>query len=128
MKAVFLLAVCIVIARASNLLRVRRQSEVFSFKLPAGAELLVSNLDISFSCQDRIYGYYADMSNDCKVFHVCVPPKKHYSFICGNLTVFDQATMTCADPEAAISCSESEKYYVLNQNFGVLDTTKLIKV
>ncbi|XP_022252284.1 uncharacterized protein LOC111087975 [Limulus polyphemus] len=125
MKGVFLLAVCVVVASAANHMRVRRQS---AFNLPAGVDLLVGELDTSFSCQDRIYGYYADISNKCKVFHVCLPPKRHFSFLCGNLTVFNQATMTCSDPDAAISCDKSEEYYKLNKNFGVIDPNDLIPV
>ena len=41
--------------------------------LPSGASENLGNIDTSFSCIDRPYGYYADQRNDCKVFHVCYP-------------------------------------------------------
>ncbi|XP_076309617.1 uncharacterized protein LOC143224956 [Tachypleus tridentatus] len=128
MKAVYLLAACFVVAHAANLERFKRQTKALAFQLPAGAELYVSAVDLSFSCQDKPYGYYADTANDCKLFHVCVPPAKLYSFMCGNLTVFDQSIMTCTHPESAVSCGDSEKYYILNQNFGITDPAQLVVV
>ena len=34
-----------------------------------------------------------------------------WSFICGNQTVFDQATLTCNHITAAFPCEESESLY-----------------
>ena len=61
-----------------------------------------------FSCEGRVYGYYADVANDCQLFHVCYPVQYpdgatemiKWSFICPNQTIFDQVTsdqtnMTC---------------------------------
>merc|ERR1719378_1112371 len=44
--------------------------------LPASAaDLLDAPYDYGFNCdqQDAGYGYYADVNNGCKVFHICVP-------------------------------------------------------
>ena len=45
-----------------------------------------------------MYGYYADVANDCQLFHVCYPVAYpdgqeemiKWSFICPNGTIFDQ--------------------------------------
>merc|ERR1712212_502223 len=52
-----------------------------------------------FSCDGRQYGFYADVANDCTAYHVCEPvmgedgqvvEMAHYTFLCGQNTVFDQ--------------------------------------
>lgn len=80
-----------------------------------------------FSCEGRIYGYYADVANNCQIFHVCAPPEGQYSFFCPNQTIFDQRYMVCSDPSDAVPCNEAENYYALNQNFGVLELDKLLQ-
>lgn len=84
-------------------------------ELPADFELIVGNYDQSFSCEGLKYGYYADMANACKVFHVCQPITladgteqiQHWSFLCGNQTVFNQFSLTCSHPDEAIPCDQS---------------------
>ena len=47
------------------------------------------------------YGYYADVANECQLFHVCYPvlypdgqqEMIKWSFICPNQTIFDQVTI-----------------------------------
>jgi len=61
--------------------------------LPDNATLIRENIVDTFSCQDRIYGYYADMENECQIFHVCMPQTRtaiRWSFICPAETVFNQ--------------------------------------
>ena len=41
--------------------------------LPSGASDLLGQIDTSFSCIDKPYGYYADQANDCRLFHICYP-------------------------------------------------------
>ena len=41
-----------------------------AYVFPDGTEPLVLNLKSTFTCDDRPYGYYADVDN---VFHVCQP-------------------------------------------------------
>lgn len=89
---------------------------------------MVPNIKEDFTCANRDYGYYADTFNNCQIFHICVPPRQHFSFFCPNSTIFDQKHMVCVDELFATPCSEAEKYYVLNQNFGVTDPTKYVKV
>ena len=82
--------------------------------------LLIAPLVKSFSCEGRDYGYYADVANNCQVFHICWPKMNEledivgmnmWSFICGNQTVFDQATLTCNHVSAAFPCEESESLF-----------------
>jgi len=96
------------------------------YDLPAGAEEVLGEIKTTFSCDDKIYGYYADVDNDCKVFHVCVPVMHSdgktdmymYSFFCGNQTVFDQETLVCINPEDAWPCEIAPMLQIINENFG----------
>ncbi|XP_042882429.1 U-scoloptoxin(01)-Cw1a-like [Penaeus japonicus] len=82
----------------------------------------------AFDCAGRSYGYYADVSSDCRVFHVCLPVSDdlgdlvetaQYSFFCGNQTVFSQESLTCAHPQEAFPCDQAETLYDLsNADFG----------
>ncbi|XP_003702919.1 uncharacterized protein LOC100877019 [Megachile rotundata] len=90
-------------------------------ELPDNATVIRENIVDNFSCKDRIYGYYADMDNDCQVFHVCLPQTRgatRWSFICPAETVFNQATFVCTKTENSIPCEESEKFYELNEAIG----------
>ncbi|XP_076035400.1 uncharacterized protein LOC143021674 [Oratosquilla oratoria] len=95
--------------------------------LPSGAYLLMGQIDTSFSCADRPYGYYADQGNDCRVFHVCNPylfddgrvETQQYSFMCNEHTVFDQKELTCVEQYAASPCEESYLHYSRNEEFGL---------
>ena len=81
------------------------QESNLSFRFAQDADSnLYQPLDLGFSCEGREYGYYADVANSCQVFHICLPIEDdlgaiietaHWSFICGNATVFDQETLTC---------------------------------
>ncbi|XP_076034850.1 uncharacterized protein LOC143021327 [Oratosquilla oratoria] len=96
------------------------------FNLPAGASLLMGQIDISFACGDRPYGFYADEANNCQIFHVCNPylfddgriETHQYSFMCGEGRVFDQSELTCVDQFAAIPCAESSFFHSRNEEFG----------
>merc|ERR1712080_807774 len=41
--------------------------------LSSGAFDLFGNIQTSFSCEGRIYGYYANVELFCQIFHVCQP-------------------------------------------------------
>ena len=51
-----------------------------------------------FTCDGRVYGYYADVANECQIFHICYPvtyadgieEMLKWSFICPAGTIFDQ--------------------------------------
>ena len=101
-----------------------------AFSFPADAEtLLKTPLKSSFSCEGKAYGYYADVDNNCQVFHICLPIEDdagavletaHWSFICGNQTVFDQATLTCNHEADAFPCAEAPTLYGAVE-FGKID-------
>nr|QGT33394.1 cuticular protein 1-N [Microplitis mediator] len=89
--------------------------------LPNNATAIRENIVDTFSCENRIYGYYADIDNECQVFHVCMPQNRgsrRWSFICPAETVFNQETFVCTRINESIPCEESEQYYVLNEEFG----------
>ena len=59
-------------------------------------------------------------TNFWQVFHICNPVYNNYgeldrmdkySFVCGEGTVFDQATLTCNYPENAFPCQDSPSLY-----------------
>lgn len=92
------------------------------------APLVRGKLDTSFDCNGRVYGYYADVKNECKIYHVCAPKLtngvqsyEHYSFICADGLVFDQQRVTCVPQEdTSIECSEAESYYANRLHHQVL--------
>ncbi|XP_014095244.3 calphotin [Bactrocera oleae] len=95
--------------------------------LPSNATSIRADITDSFSCDDKVYGYYADVENDCQIFHVCLPVTYadgkentfRWSFICPEETVFSQESFTCMRREdIAFSCEDSVNYYELNRNFG----------
>ena len=89
----------------------------------------------NFDCVGRPYGYYADVPTDCRVFHVCLPitdevgelvETHHFSFFCGNQTVFSQESLTCAHPQEAFPCAEAESLYdSSNADFGKIPEENL---
>ncbi|XP_046633092.1 U-scoloptoxin(01)-Cw1a-like [Daphnia pulicaria] len=113
--------------------RVRRQAGTIEEKLglPSNATAIRNNIVDTFSCDGKIYGYYADVDNECQLFHICYPVELadgtkqtfKWSFICPEETIFNQESMTCTFPTDAIPCSEAASFYNLNQNFGVIPTT-----
>jgi hypothetical protein len=116
-------AVILALSQSKSLTRTKRQDQ--AWLLPDGAELLLSApLQQGFQCTED--GYYADVENNCQVFHVChqqtdpegKPIMNHWSFLCGNQTVFNQLTLTCAFEEEAIPCQSAPQFFNLNQRIG----------
>ena len=68
----------------------------------ADSNSIRENIVDEFTCEGRAYGYYADVANDCQLFHVCYPVQYpdgqeemfKWSFICPNQTIFDQVRAT----------------------------------
>ena len=94
--------------------------------LPDGVEFILSGpLQSTFTCENA--GYYADLDNNCEVFHICdvsINPEgerevRQYSFACGNKTIFNQLTLTCALPDESIPCSAAPQFYRMNEKLGV---------
>lgn len=96
--------------------------------LPSNSSAIRANIVDTFSCEDRPYGYYADVDNECQLFHICNPVVLadgtstifKFSFICPEQTIFNQESMTCTFPTDAVPCSEAANFYNLNDNFGVI--------
>ncbi|XP_045108396.1 U-scoloptoxin(01)-Cw1a-like [Portunus trituberculatus] len=91
-------------------------------------DLLIKPLSTSFSCDNRPFGYYADVENNCQIYHVCVPffdatgDHKHtymFSFICGNQTIFSQDILGCASLAEAYPCEDAPSLFdFVNAKFG----------
>nr|XP_027229925.1 uncharacterized protein LOC113821611 [Penaeus vannamei] len=104
------------------------------FELPSNASLVLGRINTGFDCAELPYGYYADTSNDCALFHVCLPYidndlyiTRHFSFMCGEGTMFDQERLVCAFPEEALPCSEAAAFRRSNEYFGRADVNFLEK-
>jgi hypothetical protein len=100
------------------------------YEFPDAVEDIISEpIAEEFTCLDRPYGYYADINNNCEIFHICLPIEDNegsiidfaqWSFACGNTTVFDQQTLTCNYPTDAFPCEESESLFGAVE-FGKVD-------
>ncbi len=59
--------------------------------------------DLSFTCEGRPYGYYADVQAGCQVFHICLGGGDvKWSFLCPNQTIFNQVRKIDLDIGAKI--------------------------
>ncbi|XP_050719473.1 U-scoloptoxin(01)-Er1a-like [Eriocheir sinensis] len=100
-------------------------------RLPGGFGQLSSD----FSCNDRPFGYYADVGHGCRAFHVCMPvydedgvlgEVAHFSFMCGQSAVFSQDSLTCAHPTEALPCEAAAAHYdQSNAEFGIIPEENL---
>ncbi|CAG0918314.1 unnamed protein product [Notodromas monacha] len=94
--------------------------------LPSNSTSIRANIVDTFSCDGKIYGYYADPDNECQIFHICMPDvfpdgreeTRRWSFVCPEETIFDQSHLVCARPEDALPCEEAVNFYNVNENFG----------
>ena len=73
-KYLLLLSLCSVIALSSGHM---------PYQFSSGYEFIIGQPAEVFSCEQRQYGYYADVDNDCRVFHICLPIQDHL----GNVSV-----------------------------------------
>ncbi|XP_070509537.1 spidroin-2-like isoform X2 [Chironomus tepperi] len=76
--------------------------------------------ETGFSCDDKHYGYYADIEARCQVFHICANTagsSKGFEFLCPNGTLFNQRFFVC-DWYMNVDCEGSDKYYNLNDLIG----------
>ena len=61
--------------------------------LVMGQDLAEIPADLTFSCEGRPYGYYADPATNCQVFHICLGDGDiKWSFLCPNQTIFNQVS------------------------------------
>ncbi len=76
---------------------------------------ITKKLFIVYYLRKIFSGYYADVDEDCNIFHVCYPvvgvegeeEMFHWSFICPNHTIFDQVGLV------VIGLNKSLNYYFL---------------
>ncbi|XP_042867926.1 uncharacterized protein LOC122250529 isoform X2 [Penaeus japonicus] len=71
-----------------------------------------------FFCEEQSYlpGIYADVQLGCKVFHLCLPAAMGNtltSFMCPNMTLFDQSIMQC-NYWYNVNCASSPQHYDAN--------------
>jgi hypothetical protein len=83
---------------------------------------------LSFSCFGRSFGQYADVSKECRVFHLCYPffnsssdelLYQRITFLCDDDSVFDQKRFICVDNSTVEhKCTDSEGLYTTsNQEY-----------
>lgn len=92
-------------------------------------------MQTSFGCDNRAYGYYADVDNNCQLFHVCAPIADNngqvirtaqFSFGCGDLSVFDQATLSCVGAVEGFNCAAAPSLYdSSNADFGIVPEKRI---
>ncbi|XP_046986443.1 U-scoloptoxin(01)-Cw1a-like [Schistocerca americana] len=70
---------------------------------------------LSFTCNQRGPGYYADVETQCQVWHWCLPSGQQFSFLCPNGTVFNQNFRVC-DWFYNVDCPSSTDLYGINDD------------
>ncbi|CAN7982514.1 unnamed protein product [Ixodes hexagonus] len=76
-------------------------------------------------CTGRSYGFYADVSTDCKSYYICNPQlifgktvTRQFHYSCPPGKLFDQLHLTCVSEHKAVkSCALAEGHYGLNEAF-----------
>jgi len=71
------------------------------------------NVTFTFNCTDRPIGFYADLEQDCMIFHLCDEDGRRIPYMCGNGTSFNQKFRVC-DWNYNVDCEESPEWYYLN--------------
>lgn len=71
----------------------------------------------TFSCKNRHPGYYADISLNCEVYHLCSRHGVGLAFNCPRGTKFQQRTMVC-DHWYMVNCENSASFYDGNLRIG----------
>lgn len=73
----------------------------------------------TFSCNNKITGYYADVKLGCRVYHFCAPMDtitetryQRMSYMCLEGSVFDQKDLNCVkESELKVPCDKAEEEY-----------------
>jgi len=129
MKALQILAWMLIPAIVSANTSTTQSPEANFLRLSASADEAIDRaISTVFSCASRRYGYYADVSNDCRVFHICDPTINvnqesqtlQFGFFCPKGMIFAQEKLIC-DHSSAIACKDSERYYHINELLGIVD-------
>uniref|UniRef100_A0A4D5RA58 SLPTX1 n=1 Tax=Scolopendra viridis TaxID=118503 RepID=A0A4D5RA58_SCOVI len=64
--------------------------------------------NLSFSCDGKKPGFYADQQIECQVYHICSPNNEHSTFLCGPGTIFHQKNLVC-DLPTNYDCADASK-------------------
>ena len=85
---------------------------------------------LNFCPKFKSFFFSSENSDFFQVFHICWPvyddygsvtETAHWSFICGNGTIFDQQTLVCNYPQDSLPCDQAEAFYNLVE-FGKIDS------
>lgn len=71
------------------------------------------NVTFTFDCTDRAIGFYADVEQDCMIFHMCDEDGRRIPYMCGSETSFNQKFRVC-DWNYNVDCAASPDWYYLN--------------
>lgn len=109
---------------AAKMFVVREAPEEFhppGYEAPKTSPQIEQRVEVprtKFFCEEQKYlpGIYADIQLGCKVFHLCLPAamgNSMTSFMCPNMTLFDQSIMQC-NYWYHVNCEGSETHYDAN--------------
>ncbi|KAK8767995.1 hypothetical protein V5799_005225 [Amblyomma americanum] len=127
-SAMMKLYILLALLAATEAAKVHARTRRAAYELPDGVEFVVGGVQTTFQCERG--GYFADVSNNCQLFHICNEIYKEdgsvelqqYTFFCGNQTVFNQLSLTCAHPEESVPCSNAPDFFYINDNIGRVGT------
>ncbi|XP_063878504.1 putative transcriptional regulator cudA [Scylla paramamosain] len=109
------------VALVSAAVRPRRQAGEAGLDYPTYSEV---PFGLSFTCEDKLPGYYADPEAQCQVWHWCVSQTTKYSFLCPNRTLFNQLYRVC-DWWFNVDCADSPASYNINEDLYKVPETSL---
>ncbi|XP_076336609.1 uncharacterized protein LOC143239437 [Tachypleus tridentatus] len=76
----------------------------------------ISNIPrTSFTCEDKLPGFYASVEHRCQLYHHCSPQGRMQSFLCPNGTVYNQLSFVC-EWWYNVNCGNSENYFKRNND------------
>ncbi|KAK2726425.1 uncharacterized protein LOC136031954 [Artemia franciscana] len=79
---------------------------------------------VTFSCGNRLPGFYADQSAGCQVYHQCLFDGRRYTHLCGVGTIFNQEHLVC-DHWYNYDCSKAEIDSRVNERYQRFFTTEV---
>ncbi|XP_042225125.1 uncharacterized protein LOC121868519 isoform X1 [Homarus americanus] len=79
----------------------------------------------SFSCSDKLPGFYADEGSSCQVWHYCKTDGLKESFLCPNGTIYNQANRVC-EWWFNVSCDSDTiaQQYKVNEDLYIIPSPK----
>jgi len=98
-----------------------------AYNLPAGVQEQIGLKEIKETFKCEADGYFADVDNNCKIYHQCNSFGKkgsssgkfgHSTMACGINQVFDQSKLACNYESDSIPCEASSDFFYLNDRIG----------